>query len=477
MSNSGEVSGRSGSGRGGVSSEESEGEDEEPSSSHFLEQQMASVSLGENTQNDQVKTSVEAALSNFRQQWQKELESPVKTVKQTNASNKADSADPKAKIIETDEEKAKTLFLKGADYERNGELYEAIKFYKRAVQLVPDIELRIYENTKMKTMIKNDTARKTPESSNVTKKKDVEAPKEVEAGDVLANIGKIVLKNGYMCVPAFDQKSTHISELPKELVMYILRWVVSGELDMVSLERFASVCRGFYVLARDSEIWRLACVKTWGINCGTLESNKCKTWRQMYVERPRLRINGCYISVTTYMRPGENSFQDQFYRPWHFIKYFRYLRFFPDGIVLMMTTPDEPIMCLDRLIQRYSLTQGVLSGHYRLNGDKVVIVVGKSANGQNKQTPPPNTRFRSRKKDNSQEPAENTFHLELQLKSHNPQAVCSLVWRNYTVFTKNNITSAITLTNFEIVKNKFPSFKFRKVDKFHAKSDGPLQQG
>lgn len=64
---------------------------------------------------------------------------------------------------------------------------------------------------------------------------------------------------------------------------------------------------------------------------------------------------------------------------------------------------------------------------------------------------------------------------ELQLKSHGPHVFCSLVWRSYTVFAKNNITSAVTATNFEIVKNKFPSFKFCKVDKYHAKADVPLQ--
>jgi F-box protein 9 len=46
----------------------------------------------------------------------------------------------------------------------------------------------------------------------------------------------------------------------------------------------------------------------------------------MYVERPRLQLHGCYISKTTYLRHGENSFQDQFYRPWYLIDYYRYLR-------------------------------------------------------------------------------------------------------------------------------------------------------
>ncbi|OIC13287.1 hypothetical protein A7M48_20200 [Acinetobacter baumannii] len=53
----------------------------------------------------------------------------------------------------------------------------------------------------------------------------------------------------------------HFADLPPEIVMRILRWVVSAQLDMRSLEQCAAVCKGFYVYARDEELWRLACVK------------------------------------------------------------------------------------------------------------------------------------------------------------------------------------------------------------------------
>lgn len=46
---------------------------------------------------------------------------------------------------------AKVLFLKGIELERSGKLYEAIQFYKRAVQLVPDIEIRLDYATKKKS--------------------------------------------------------------------------------------------------------------------------------------------------------------------------------------------------------------------------------------------------------------------------------------------------------------------------------------
>lgn len=43
------------------------------------------------------------------------------------------------------------MFLKGVQYEQDGKLYEAVKFYRQAVQLVPDIEFRLYEMSKAKT--------------------------------------------------------------------------------------------------------------------------------------------------------------------------------------------------------------------------------------------------------------------------------------------------------------------------------------
>lgn len=128
-------------------------------------------------------------------------------------------------------------------------------------------------------------------------------------------------------------QATHISSLPTEIILYILRWVVSSELDMRSLEMVSQVCRGFFVCARDAEIWKMACLRVWGVNCGRYEPTY-SSWRDMYMKRPRLRYNGCYISKTTYIRPGENSFQDQCYKPWHLVEYFRYLRYFNHTILL-----------------------------------------------------------------------------------------------------------------------------------------------
>ncbi|NIG60526.1 F-box only protein 9 [Pontoporia blainvillei] len=164
-----------------------------------------------------------------------------------------------------------------------------------------------------------------------------------------------------------------------EVLMYIFRWVVSSDLDLRSLEQLSQVCRGFYICARDPEIWRLACLKVWGRSCIKLVAYT--SWREMFLERPRVRFDGVYISKTTYIRQGEQSL-DGFYRAWHQVEYYRYIRFFPDGHVMMLTTPEEPQSIVPRLRTRNTRTDAILLGHYRLSQDidnqtKVFAVITK----------------------------------------------------------------------------------------------------
>ena len=45
------------------------------------------------------------------------------------------------------------------------------------------------------------------------------------------------------CSKNFPQQAKHLSEMPIEVLMVILKWVVSDQLDMRSLENLASVSR------------------------------------------------------------------------------------------------------------------------------------------------------------------------------------------------------------------------------------------
>ena len=134
------------------------------------------------------------------------------------------------------------------------------------------------------------------------------------------------------------------------MVLNILKWVISSELDLRSLERCASVSRGFYLAARSSELWRLICLRTWGMNNLPMQ---CADWRAYYLKRPRILFHGCYIAKMSYVREGERSFQDNlFYRSWHMVQYYRYLRFFAGGKMLMHTSADEPSNAVKMLVKK-----------------------------------------------------------------------------------------------------------------------------
>lgn len=289
------------------STESSDGEDQDESSSS---------KQSENPEDN---------LTSFREEWQKELQGLIHK-----RTNKNKTKNVELSELENDETKARRLFLKGIDMERSGKVYEAIQFYRRAVQLVPDIEFRLDESIKNKARVDVDQIENDLLNTNIsTQEKDVD---NIESDDeissqwtLLQRVQRKMYKCDFLSSPKIEQKELHISALPTEILLYILRWVVSRDLDLRSLEMFSQVCRGFYLCARDSEIWKSACERAWGLNCGGL-MGIYSSWREMFLERARLHYNGCYISKTTYIRQGESSFQDQFYRPWHLVAYYRYLR-------------------------------------------------------------------------------------------------------------------------------------------------------
>lgn len=228
---------------------------------------------------------------------------------------------------------AAEIFQEGIKEERSGRLYEAISLYKRAMQLDPDIEFKFEKQIdKRKKNLRPDDA---PE---VEKKNVPASPK-----DILESLKKSSPYENGVCERDLDLEATHIGDLPYEIVQYLTQWVVSSELDLLSLERFAMVCRGFYRTAREDNIWRLACLRIWSELCGTPKELHYDSWREMFIHRPQVRFNGLYISRYTYIRRGEASFIDNSveYQAYYTVQYFRFFRFFADGTVLYANTPGK----------------------------------------------------------------------------------------------------------------------------------------
>ncbi|KAK4824971.1 hypothetical protein QYF61_022497 [Mycteria americana] len=273
-----------------------------------------------------------------------------------------------------------------------------------------------------------------------------------------------------LCQPEVDVSQTHISVLPMEVLMYIFRWVVSSDLDLRSLEQLSLVCRGFYICARDPEIWHQVCLKIWGRSCNKLVPYA--SWREMFLERPRVRFDGVYISKTIYIRQGEQSL-DGFYRAWHQVEYYRYLRFFPDGQVMMLTTPEDPQSIVPRLRTKNTRTDAILLGHYRLsqetdNQTKVFAVLMK----KKEEKPIDYHKYRYFRRVPAQE-TDHSFHVGLQLCSSGRQRFNKLVWIHHSCHITYKSTGETAVTTFDIDKMYTPLF-FARVKSFTAFSEKPL---
>lgn len=169
-------------------------------------------------------------------------------------------------------------------------------------------------------------------------------------------------------IPQDEDKPFPLASLPSELLEPIF-----SNLDLASLERFGLTCwRARYLTSRAgiwkkrvSDIYRYPMIPKLDNTVGSVTSNGHEIehgvggsgsdtkrnlmaidlakrhdgeWRTTFVEEERIRMDGCYISVCHYLRPGAG---DEWVAVTHMITYHRFLRFYPDGTVISFLTTDQ----------------------------------------------------------------------------------------------------------------------------------------
>ncbi|XP_055327588.1 F-box only protein 9-like isoform X2 [Paramacrobiotus metropolitanus] len=389
-------------------------------------------------------------LQMFRERWKQELgaKTAVPAGPTTGGYHEETSHDPNVTDCSRSTfEIAAEIFREGMKEERNGRVYEAISLYRHAMQLDPDIEFKMEKSAAVKP--KNRVADVAPRQVPTLSPQEMDDEQETEE-DILERLLTYDTLVYGTCLPEYPlgDTDTHISALPLEVLQYITQWLVSSELDMLSLERFTIVCRGFYRTGRDDAVWRLACMRIWGKLCERPEALNYGSWRQMFIQRPQIRFNGVYISRISYIRPGEASFIDQNsnYRPWHTVYYYRFFRFFADGTVLYANTP----------------------GCFRLtpDGEGVTIYLKrdlyKDDMGQRQ----------TRNKRNSKKEGTETLVMELAIRSSRGRLHGRLDWKRYSITRKIGKIETHSLVD---VHQQFPSSFFSRVKSYTGSSENPLE--
>ncbi|ODQ50042.1 hypothetical protein SAICODRAFT_62443 [Saitoella complicata NRRL Y-17804] len=142
--------------------------------------------------------------------------------------------------------------------------------------------------------------------------------------------------------------------LPNELLINILTHVAL--LDVAALGRMSRTCKKMFVMAFGEEgVWRGVCREYYRHMTYAEPEPESSTppfdedgdlakyggsYLQMFTLRPRIRLDGVYISTCNYTRPGVND--GAWNTPIHIVTYFRFLRFFGEGKVVSVLTTDEP---------------------------------------------------------------------------------------------------------------------------------------
>uniref|UniRef100_A0A8C5HG95 F-box only protein 9 n=1 Tax=Gouania willdenowi TaxID=441366 RepID=A0A8C5HG95_GOUWI len=194
--------------------------------------------------------NLQLELSVFRDQWMSELKPNSGESGRGQRLLRAKSLKRSQELAR--EEKATELFLRAVQEEQNGAVYEAIKFYRMAMQLVPDIEFKINYNRPADA-----------DRGGGNYMDNCDAEDEIE--DLLAYFEQqLTVESAFpkICIPEHEMTQVHISALPREILMYIFRWVVSCDLDMRALEQLSLVCRGFYICARSDPLYVVPRLRT-----------------------------------------------------------------------------------------------------------------------------------------------------------------------------------------------------------------------
>lgn len=279
----------------------------------------------------------------------------------------------------SNKEKALALYREGSKFERQGNLSSALKAYRDATRLFPDIERQSADALEVSTNSTEDTFQTYYNFHQNNEGGDgiVDALLDSFQRNLTLNGDHDATTVGY--IPKRDGHEVLLARLPGEVVVQIVKWALF--LDMSMLIPIALSCKRLYIETRSRTLWkevvfyfhphpRITSLASLQL---TLDAENVALhsgdWLQMWLDKPRVRFNGVFISRINYVREGRS---EGLYGRFLLVTYFRYLRFFTDGSVLCWTTTIDPPNAVRDMIPGVKY-QGMTEGRFRLVGSRLYI--------------------------------------------------------------------------------------------------------
>ncbi|KAJ1658626.1 hypothetical protein IWQ61_002157 [Dispira simplex] len=425
-------------------------------------------------------------LAEFRRQWQAEVHAKTQSGPVTQSPEAAENTLQDSGLLyqaelSTQHRNALALYLQAMSYEQEGNLGEALQYYQGAFKLhshVDNLYRKLGTNKPATTL--GETSEQPMETDSLTE----DVARLNLAGATPVPIDSTDTDNYYALLPENPLKPLFLAYLPTELCVVILRHLLV--LDQTSLSKVAQTCKYLHQLSRDPLLWRWVCELTYSSpalytpeastldpsgmlpapssrnsstasltwdftatesvltgldpktsHCLTqhlvkqVQQNHRSDWRRMYMERPRVRWDGAYISTCYYVRQGRT--ENTWYHPVHLVTYYRYFRFYSDGRCVKLLTTDEPKKCVRQLGLNGS-RKGLMQGHYTIRNNLLHATL----------TDPARPHI--------------TFYVELRIKSTGRQRHNKLEWLTYSSF---DTVRAEDLTEYSL--DNFQPFYYSRV--------------
>ncbi|KAJ7623170.1 hypothetical protein FB45DRAFT_924783 [Roridomyces roridus] len=285
-------------------------------------------------------------------------------------------------------QRALAVYTRAVQHEQGGELDEALALYRQAFRMEPNID-RAYQTQEMLASITSAEDAVDQLSTTLQRAVTIKSGASDAAPVVTGTLAQLLegFPEYLVFEPEDEEQPIHLNILPEELLIIIIR-----KLDHTTIERFAAVSRKARLLTLDPGIWREFVVLTYKPpQVANVESMVPVVtrfqfdYRRVYIEQPRARLDGVYIAVCHYIRPGlsENTWVNIS----HLITYHRYLRFFPDGKVLSLLANEEtPPAQLIHTLKPTLRKKGLFIGTWKLAGD--VITISNLVDASGRVSPP-----------------------------------------------------------------------------------------
>ncbi|KAJ7577044.1 hypothetical protein C8J56DRAFT_972185 [Mycena floridula] len=336
-------------------------------------------------------------LRRFREEWKKEVQSrnqPAQSSQsQPLAADPVVTIEPRGPIepgaptrissLSTDAPLSKglqaalTAYRQAVRHEEHGEYDQALVLYRQAFRKDANVDRSYYREqmiaaAALGTSLDSSEAQVEQLSNHMETKIDLVNATAIVTGTLASLVASFPET---LTFEAEDElQKVPVRNIPDELIVNILRLS-----DPTSIERFATTTRKARVLSLDASIWRELVNLTYKppqlsdlANLRLLADRFRLDYRRLFVEHPRIRIDGVYIAVCHYIRYGLGE------NPWvntsQLITYHRFLRFYPDGqVVSLLANEEHPPSEIIHLLKPSLRMKGLSLGTWRLSGTTVQL--------------------------------------------------------------------------------------------------------